>query len=402
MLMTVSPVSPESSVASNAPPESPRRPRSPRRAALLVVGVMGVVPLATTMVVTVPTAAASPVVPDNLPVFPDVTQDPEITVTTADGTPVTADTVVHRGDVLYVHGTGFSPEANRGGFPMPVPPGVPNGVFVLYGAFPDGWRASEGAPEEARTHPHDRMAWVMPDASLNAVPDVPIDMRRTIAREAQTMNQDGSFTAELVVDPPEETAGDNFGVYVYAGGGSVNAAEEIYVPLAFSEESGPNTPPPSAPDLSVDASVVAAAADAAGGKLNAKDGALDLDGDTVSFTRDTDAEDAAGDGTVRYRGAVHVTARFSLVDVAVKVPRIERRGDRNVLTASVSTPYNAATDTMRRVEIGQLPDGVVVADGTVAPGWYPVTAGIDTVGIDGAPDAVSDATSVTVGHIRLG
>ena len=357
---------------------------------------MGVVPLATTMVVTVPTAAASPVVPDNLPVFPDVTQDPEITVTTADGTPVTADTVVHRGDVLYVHGTGFSPEANRGGFPMPVPPGVPNGVFVLYGAFPDGWRASEGAPEEARTHPHDRMAWVMPDASLNAVPDVPIDMRRTIAREAQTMNRDGSFTAELVVDPPEETAGDNFGVYVYAGGGSVNAAEEIYVPLAFSEESGPNTPPPSAPDLSVDASVVAAAAVAAGGKLNAKDGALDLDGDTVSFTRDTDAEDAAGDGTVRYRGAVHVTARFSLVDVAVKDPRIERRGGRNVLTASVSTSYNAATDTMRRVEIGQLPDGVVAADGTVAPGWYPVTAGID-----GAPDAVSDATSVTVGHIRL-
>ena len=172
MLMTVSPVSPESSVASNASPESPRRPRGPRRAALLVAGVMGVVPLATTMVVTVPTAAASPVVPDNLPVFPDVTQDPEITVTAADGTPVTADTVVHRGDVLYVHGTGFSPEANRGGFPMPVPPGVPNGAFVLYGAFPDGWRASEGAPEEPLTHPHDRMAWVMPDASLNAVPDV--------------------------------------------------------------------------------------------------------------------------------------------------------------------------------------------------------------------------------------
>ena len=129
-----------------------------------------------------------------------------------------------------------------------------------------------------------------------------------------------------------------------------DAVEEIYVPLAFSEESGPNTPPPSAPDLSVDASVVAAAADAAGGKLNAKDGALDLDGDTVSFTRDTDAEDAAGDGTVRYRGAVHVTARFSLVDVAVKDPRIERRGDRNVLTALVSTSYNAATDTMRRVD----------------------------------------------------
>lgn len=352
-----------------------------RRAAALLLGA--------TQAMVPAVVAASPVISDDLPLFPQVTENPEITVTTADDTPVTADTVVHRGDVLYVHGTGFSPQANRGGFPMPVPPGVPNGVFVLYGAFPDHWRASEGAPEEARTHPHDRMAWVMPDASLDAVPDVPVDMRRTIAREAQTMNQDGTFTAELVVDPPEGTTGDNYGVYVYAGGGSVNAAEEIYVPLSCSEEPGPNSPPPSSADLSADASLVAVAADAAGGKLNAKDGALDLGDDWVSFTRDSGSDTAE---TVNYRGAVHATARFSLVDVAVKDPRIERRGDRRVLTALVSTSYNAATDTMRRVEIGDLPDGVVGQDGSVVPGTYPVAAGVD-----GAPDAAS----VTVGHIRL-
>lgn len=357
-----------------------------------MAGVMSVVPF--TVTVAAPGAfAASPAVPDDLPVFPAAAEDPEITVTTEDGTPVTAETVVHRGDILHVHGTGFSPDANRGGFPMPVPPGVPNGVFVLYGAFPDHWRASEGAPEDARTHPHDRMAWVMPDASLNAVPDTPVDMRRTIAREAQTMNRDGTFTAELVVDPPEETTGDNYGVYVYAGGGSVNADEEIYVPLEFSEEPGPNTPPPSSSDLSVDASLVAAASDAAGGNLTAKDGALELDGDSVSFTRDSAGDDTGtADDTVRYRGAVHATARFSLVDVAVKDPWIERRGDRRVLTALVSTSYNAATDTMRRVEIGDLPDDVVGQDGSVVPGNHPVT-----LGVDGAPDAAS----VTVGHIRL-
>ena len=64
---------------------------------------------------------------------------------------------MHRGDVLLVHGSGFDPNANRGGFVLPVPPGVPNGLFVLYGAFPEHWKPSEGVPGSVRTHPHD--AW---------------------------------------------------------------------------------------------------------------------------------------------------------------------------------------------------------------------------------------------------
>ena len=73
------------------------------------------------------TALAAANVPDNLPFFPQVKENTKITVTTEDGQPAEGITV-HRGDVLLVHGSGFSPDANRGGFPLPIPPGTPNGV----------------------------------------------------------------------------------------------------------------------------------------------------------------------------------------------------------------------------------------------------------------------------------
>ncbi|WP_414121458.1 HtaA protein [Corynebacterium nuruki] len=303
-------------------------------------------------VVAAPAAsAAMPTVPDTLPVFPEVSEDPQITVTREDGTPVTGETPVHRGDVLLVHGTGFSPEANRGGFVMPVPPGTANGVYVLYSGFGEAWRPSEGAPGEARTHPHDQLAWVLPDASLAALPTVPVDMRAPIAREAQPMAADGTFTARLVVDPPAETPGDRFGVYVYPAAGSVNAAEEIYVPVPFSTEPGPNTPAPASPDLVLDASAVARVADMAQGGLTGRDGAVVLDDGRVGFTADGTVGEAGN--TERYRGTVHATARFSLADVALRDPWIETRDDgTRVLTAEVSDSWNSATDAMHRVDLG--------------------------------------------------
>jgi hypothetical protein len=297
--------------------------------------------------------AAMPTVPDTLPVFPSVTENPQVTVTRDDGTPVTAETPVHRGDVLLVHGTGFSPEANRGGFVMPVPPGTPNGVYVLYSGFGEAWRPSEGAPGEARTHPHDRLAWVLPDASLAALPATPVDLRTPVARGAQPMAEDGTFTARLVVDPPAETPGDRYGVYVYPAAGSVNAAEEIYVPVPFSAGPGPNTPAPASPDLVLDASVVSRIADAAQGGLTGRDGAVVLDDGRVGFTADGPAGTAGS--TERYRGTVHATARFSLADVALRDPWIETRSDgTRVLTAEVSDSYNAATDAMHRVDLGPV------------------------------------------------
>lgn len=319
------------------------------------------------------TATAAPTVPDDLPFFPDVQENPQITVTTENGRPVDGLTV-HRGDTLLVHGTGFSPRANQGGFPLPVPPGVPNGVYVLYSAFPDHWKPSENAPSASREHPHDRMAWVTPPGTLEAIPRVPIDMHRSIARVAQPMSADGSFTARIEVDPAETTPGGNWGVYVYAGAGSVNPGEEFYIPIAYSPEPGPHTPPAPTPDLVIDASLVHRAASALQGGVNPRFGAANQDGQRVSFTRDPDTEAAADDGTLRYRGTVTATARFNIVEVAMKDPWIETRDDgRRVLTALVSERHDVGADVMHRVELGTL-------GAEDAAGIRPVVLGPVTVG----------------------
>lgn len=299
------------------------------------------------------TALAAANVPDNLPFFPQVKENTKITVTTEDGQPAEGITV-HRGDVLLVHGSGFSPDANRGGFPLPIPPGTPNGVYVLYSGFPDNWKPSEGAPGSNRTHPHDRMAWVTPPKTLNAIPTMPIDMRRSIARVSQPMDEQGNFTARIVVDPPAETAGKNFGVYVYAGAGSVNPAEEHYVPINYSPEPGPNTPAPAQPDLVLTADAVYRATNATRGGINPRNGAAKQPGNKVSFTRNTDADAVAMDGTKRFKGSITATAKFSLVEVTMKDPWVENRDGKQVLTAMISNAYNTGPDEMHRAEIGTL------------------------------------------------
>lgn len=293
-------------------------------------------------------ATALPVVPDDLPVFPQSAEQPAITVTWEDGTPVGGRSV-RRGDVLFVHGSGFDPGANRGGFVLPVPPGVPNGVYALYSALPEHWEPSAGAPADARDHPHDRMAWVITDDALASIPKAPIDMHRSIARVAQPMGDDGTFTARVVVDPPAETPGDRWGVYVYPGAGSTNAAEEFFVPIPFSSEPGPNTPAPASPDLVLDAATIVEVAHAAGGGVRGRNGAQ-VDGSQVAFTLDDDH----GDGVVRYRGTAIGTARFNTVDVAFADPWLEPRADGVVLTALVSTGHDVGVDEMRRRDIVRL------------------------------------------------
>lgn len=330
-------------------------PHLPSRAASLSAAVLTLALAASTLApgtpeITPSARATTPVIPDDLPLFPKVTENPQVSVTFEDGTPVDGATV-HRGDVLLVHGTGFSPEANQGGFPLPVPPGVPNGLYALYGAFPAHWKPSEGADPSTRTHPHDRMAWVMPEGTLDSIPAGAIDMRRSIARQEQRMNADGSFTARIVVDPPETTPGDNWGVYVYPGAGSINAAEELYIPLNYSPEPGPNTPAPPQPDLLLDAEVAFRFAEITKGGVNAKNGATKVDAHHVAFTRDAAAE--TGDGVRKYKGTVITTARFTLAEVAVADPWLIPQPDGSYLiTGLISRSYNVGADEMVRVPLG--------------------------------------------------
>lgn len=336
-----------------------------------------------------PEAGALPVIPDRVPAavadgvagssalpgVPDAPGQgerddvvkPQVTVTNADGSPITGP--VRRGDVLLVHGTGFDPGANRGGFPVPVPPGVPNGVYVLYSAFPEHWKPSEGAGGEARTHPHDRMAWVMPAGTLEAVPGTGVNMRRQLSRVSQPMADDGSFTARITVDPAEAPPGDNWGVYLYAAAGSVNPDEEIFVPLPYSTEPGPNTPPPASADLLVDASAISRLAKAAGGGVTPKNGAVGVDGGRIGFTLAEESLDpATGHGVVKFRGTADATARFSMVHMVFRDPWIEVTEQGAFLTAEISKGHDVGPDSVQRIRVARILGGAGGAGGSGADG----------------------------------
>jgi hypothetical protein len=132
------------------------------------------------------------------------------------------------GETVTVTGTGFDPNANISTRP-PVPPGMPTGVYVLFGRFADTWQPSAGAPSSARRVIDQK--WPLPAASKAAA-------EAAFGPNPQyvVMQPDGSFTTTLHVAPNESLEGDYGIVTMAAGGAAPNASQETFTPIAF--ESG--------------------------------------------------------------------------------------------------------------------------------------------------------------------
>ena len=102
---------------------------------LIVALVAGLMAVALTAVAVAP-ATATP-------------SKPAIEVFLADGVTPVRTTQLHPGDQVVVKGSGFDPNANTDGLPVPVPPGVPHGTFVTFGPFePNCSQASQNAPAQ--------------------------------------------------------------------------------------------------------------------------------------------------------------------------------------------------------------------------------------------------------------
>lgn len=290
---------------------------------------------------------------------------PAIEVYLADGVTPVGDTVVHPGDSLVVKGTGFDPESNRSGLPLPVPPGVPHGTFVAFGAFAPDWRPSAGAPEPARATNRSGVAWVLSRSALARVPDVPFDMRRTVRQQWVPLAADGSFTARVVASTPADIpAGARYGVYTYGAAGAVNAAQELSVPVDYSTAPGPNTPKPAPRNLIWAYSPTfhrTITTDAQGG-MSAADGAgIDDDG-TMTFALEASTV-RHGTGELRFRGTVVAWTRFHLAEIALADPVIRVRNGRGVLSMETSTTNMNGTDVLRRVDLADVDLGGI-GDGT--------------------------------------
>ncbi|EOM76331.1 hypothetical protein DW322_06965 [Rhodococcus rhodnii] len=282
---------------------------------------------------------------------------PSIEVFLADGTPADGGTV-RVGDTITVRGHGFDPEANRDGLPLPVPPGVPHGVFVTYGAFAPQWRPSEGAPSSARVEQRSNTVWVMDEDALNAVPSAPFDFRRTIGQQWVPFGDDGTFTATIEVAEIDGAAEDaRYGVYSYAGAGAVNAAEEHFVPVDFDPSPGPNTPQPPAADLTW--AFAPGFADLVKGELQGglavSDGASLTDDGRLTFElASSDIDGETGLGIARYAGTAVAYTKFHLAEIAIVDPWIEFTREGTFLSAETSTTSQNGTDATARSRLARL------------------------------------------------
>ncbi|MBM7368327.1 HtaA domain-containing protein [Gordonia hydrophobica] len=288
---------------------------------------------------------------------PAKTWKPAIAVYLADGgTPVGA-TQLHPGDTVVVKGTGFDPAANTtGGLPVPVPPGVPHGTFVTFGAFSPHWKPSTGAPESARTTVRAQTKWVLSQDALNRVPDVPFDMRRTVRQQWVELSRSGAFTARITLATPKELpANGRWGIYTFGAANAVNAAQEQMVPLNYSTAPGPNTPVPASKNLvwAYSPTFADTVRGTTEGALSGSGGAAVDDAGAMSFELTANTV-RNGKGELRYRGTVVASTRFHLLEIALADPIITINGTRAVLSMRTSTTDMNGDDVLRRVALADL------------------------------------------------
>ncbi len=306
------------------------------------------IPLVAALILgSAPLASATPDSPASIQLF------------AADGTTPLGQTAVHEGDTIVVHGTGFDPMANTDGLPVPVPPGVPHGTFVAFGAFAPDWRPSQDAPAEARVgQQRAATAWVMSEDALGRVPDSPFDFRRTIRQQWVPLADDGSFTATLTVKKPATAAPDAvYGVYSYAAADAVNADEELSVPVNFDPAPGPNAPQPAAEDLVwgfAPGYTNLVKKDLQGGVTGAEGASVRPDGQLTFQADGADIDAATGHGTVRFTGSVVSFTRFHLAEIALENPWIEFTADGTYLSAETSTGNTVGNDHVARVRVARL------------------------------------------------
>lgn len=293
---------------------------------------------------------------------------PAIEVFAADGVTPLGDRTVHEGDTVVVHGTGFDPDANRsGGLPLPVPPGVPHGTFVSFGAFAEHWRPSEGAPTSNRATVRSTNAWVLSEQALNQVPDAPFDMRRTVRQQWVPLSDDGSFTATVTVDAPTTVPADAvYGIYTYGAADAINAEQELSVPVNFDPTPGPNAPVPPSQDLvwGFAPGYTGLVTDTTQGSVVGRDGAaVNPDGTLAFELAGAQIDPATGLGRIEYRGIVVSFTRFHLLEIALADPWIEFTGNGTYLTAESSTGNQVGTDSTSRITVARL-DAAADADRT--------------------------------------
>ncbi|MFT3716301.1 MAG: HtaA domain-containing protein [Gordonia sp. (in: high G+C Gram-positive bacteria)] len=281
---------------------------------------------------------------------------PSLAVYLADGVTPAGQTPLHPGDVVVVKGTGYDPNANTSGLPVPVPPGVPHGTFIAFGGFAPVWRPSQKAPESSRALDRGQTRWAISNSALNRVPDAPFDMRRTIRQQAVPLRADGRFTARVTLTTPKNVpAHARWGIYTYGAADAVNASQEKYVPLDYSTAPGPNTPKPAVENLvwAYSPSFAPTFTGTTQGSVIGRNGSSVAKNGDLSFELVSNTV-KGGSGELRYRGTIIAYTKFHLAEIALADPIIRVRGDHAVLSLKTSSTNMNGDDALRRIDIADL------------------------------------------------
>ena len=163
---------------------------------------------------TTTTTTTSSTVPGCIPEPATVTQG-GVTLT------VSQATCLEVGDEVTITGSGYTTTGNLG--TRPPLSGQPGGVYVLLGEFGDPWRPSAGAPSTNRKSIVQQ--WALPASSYAF-------MSGLNQQGLVEMTPEGAFTTTLTIAEPLGEL-PTLAIATYAGSGSVNAGEEVLVPVSF-------------------------------------------------------------------------------------------------------------------------------------------------------------------------
>ncbi|WP_340537452.1 Ig-like domain-containing protein [Nocardioides sp. GXZ039] len=233
----------------------------------------------------------------------------------------------HGTQEVTVTGRNFDPSLATG--TRPPFAGQKSGLYIAFGRYAEVWRPSEGAPSTSRVNPAGAngngvaVKWAVPAASFAGSSPVQDPASATYTE----LRPDGSFSTTIKVDQSWlSSAGGNFGIYTYAGGGPTVAAYETYTPIAFAKAT---------PTVAVSAGKVSY------GKGATATVVVGAEGGTVTLKR--------GSATVGTAAVVDGRASFALGTLPAGAHSLTAAysGTDNYLAASAGTTLTVAKATSK-------------------------------------------------------
>ncbi|WAA66609.1 HtaA domain-containing protein [Microbacterium oxydans] len=311
---------------------------------------------------------------------------PSIEVFLADGTTPAGATALKAGDKVVVKGSGYDPTANVGGRGVPIPKDLPQGTYVVFGNFASAWQPSTGAASSTRSVA--AQVWALSEGVLN---QVPAQYQGAIRSQWVDIAADGTFQATLTLKDAAAAPGA-YGVYTYAAGGVVNAAQERSVALNYGNAAGLTATVKAA--TAKDGLTVTAEAS----KLGAITGAY-----AALIEKGTEADVTAGGGFLAMQYVQKITDGAFSVDLTAAADKLDRTKSYEVIVWKQHTMPAADTIYARStVPVSEEQWNAILPEGPALGATVKTATAKDGLTVTAAASKLGDIPGAYVALIEKG